>query len=172
MKDCKMKDSKVFEEKQRFKQWWIWLSILLFGLVISYGAIRQLVFHKNFGENPLGNSGLLTLLISYVLAVSLFLFLRLETKIDHTGIHYRFFPFHMKMRSIVWKEIEYFEIRTYEAIWEYGAWGIKGFRDNRAYNVSGNQGLQLLLKNKRRILLGSQKISEIEDFLKNRSLKH
>lgn len=172
MKDCEMNDSKVFEEKQRFKQWWIRLSILLFGLVISYGAIRQLVFRKNFGENPLGNSGLLTLLISYVLAVSLFLFLRLETKIDHTGIHYRFFPFHLKMRSIVWEEIEYFEIRTYEAIWEYGGWGIKGFRDNRAYNVSGNQGLQLLLKNKRRILLGSQKISEIEDFLKNRSLKH
>jgi hypothetical protein len=39
----------------------------------------------------------------------------------------------------------------------YGGWGIKRGIGGLAYNVSGNQGLQLVLTDGRKILIGTQK---------------
>jgi hypothetical protein len=45
---------------------------------------------------------------------------------------------------------------------EFGGWGIRyGFK-SKAYNVSGNKGLQIVLKNERQILFGSQRHKELE----------
>ena len=40
---------------------------------------------------------------------------------------------------------------------EYGGWGIKGKRHKKAYTVSGNYGIQFLLKNGKMIMIGTQK---------------
>jgi hypothetical protein len=59
-------------------------------------------------------------------------------------------------------EIESFEVRTYRPVTEYGGWGIKGSSRNKAYNISGNVGLQLKLKNGRRVLFGTQESQAVE----------
>jgi hypothetical protein len=52
--------------------------------------------------------------------------------------------------------------RVYRPILEYGGWGIRcGFKGARAYNVSGNKGVQLILQNGKRLLIGSQKPDEL-----------
>jgi hypothetical protein len=61
--------------------------------------------------------------------------------------------------------IEKYEVITYDPILDYGGWGIKYNRHGKAYNVSGNKGLQLYLKNGKRILIGTQKESELTNFL-------
>jgi hypothetical protein len=60
------------------------------------------------------------------------------------------------------------EVRKYSPIKEYGGWGFRyGFKNGKAYNISGNMGLQLILKNGDRILIGTQKPEELETYLKN-----
>ncbi len=45
---------------------------------------------------------------------------------------------------------------------EYGGWGVKGWsKDKMAYNVSGDRGVELTLKDGRRIMLGSQRAEEL-----------
>lgn len=61
-----------------------------------------------------------------------------------------------------WEEIAEIEARRYHPIREYGGWGIRGLGKNRAYNVSGNEGLQLTFTNGKRLLLGSQMAWELE----------
>jgi hypothetical protein len=39
---------------------------------------------------------------------------------------------------------------------EYGGWGIRYGRKGRAYNVSGNMGLDLTLKPSKSFLIGTQ----------------
>ncbi len=58
-------------------------------------------------------------------------------------------------------DIEKVEARTYKPLREYGGWGIRGLANHRAYNVSGSQGVELTLRDGRRILIGSQKAQEL-----------
>jgi hypothetical protein len=42
-------------------------------------------------------------------------------------------------------------------------WGsLRGFGSNRAYNVKGDQGVQLVLTNGDRVLIGTQRPQELE----------
>jgi hypothetical protein len=60
-------------------------------------------------------------------------------------------------------EIVSWDARTYRPILEYGGWGIRysPFGKGWAYNISGNQGVQLELMNGKRILIGSQRAEEL-----------
>ena len=54
------------------------------------------------------------------------------------------------------------EARTYRPILEYGGWGVRrGWGGGRAYNVRGNRGVQLVLDDGTRILVGSQRPEEL-----------
>lgn len=149
-----------FEETQRFRQWWIWLII-----VVSAGSpliVMASVPAEHGSDYPI-------LIASSVLVVLLFAVIRLDTRLDAAGLHYRFFPVHLKMRDISWDEVEAVYVRTYEPLREYGGWGIRFSvsRKGRAYNVSGNIGLQLRLKSGKPILFGTQKGPKIEQFLED-----
>ena len=44
---------------------------------------------------------------------------------------------------------------------EFGGWGIRVAGDGRAYNAYGNQGVQLILTDGSRILIGTQRPDEL-----------
>ena len=89
--------------------------------------------------------------------------LKLITRIRQEGIYYRFYPFHLKEKHIPTEEILSYEVRQYKPITEYGGWGIRngGKKYGKAFNVSGNMGLQLYLKNGKKLLIGTGKPAEI-----------
>jgi len=45
---------------------------------------------------------------------------------------------------------------------EFGGWGIRYGFESKAYNVSGDKGVQIVLKNKRKVLFGSQNHKQLE----------
>jgi hypothetical protein len=57
--------------------------------------------------------------------------------------------------------IQTYEAKTYRPLREYGGWGIRYGAAGKAYNVSGNLGVQLSLLSGRKIMLGSQKPEEL-----------
>jgi hypothetical protein len=167
---------RVFKEQQRFTQWWILLLIGSVTIIPVYGIIQQFVFDKPFGDHPMSNSGLLIFTIAMLFFIYFFFSLKLITRIDEIGIHYRFVPFHFSNRTIAWNTITSAKIRTYDAITEYGGWGLKSkflFRKNKgiSYSVSGNIGIQLELISKKKILIGTNKKGEVEAVLKTYSDK-
>ena len=106
-------------------------------------------------------AGLFTVLINIF-----FLIARLISRIDKDGITVRFIPFHFKQIKYNWIDIESCEIRKYNPIFEFGGWGIRyGFK-GKAYNIKGNKGIQLRLKNGRRILIGTQNSVEVERLIR------
>jgi hypothetical protein len=44
---------------------------------------------------------------------------------------------------------------------EYGGWGVKYGWAGKAYNISGNRGVQLKLSNGKGLLIGSQRPEEL-----------
>lgn len=65
-------------------------------------------------------------------------------------------------RVIALADVQEATVRTYSPVKEYGGWGIKGWsRRNITYNVRGDRGVQLVLVDGRKILIGSQRPEEL-----------
>jgi hypothetical protein len=140
----------LFEETQRFDQWWI--KVILFIPVFEVLA-TMLNEYQTLGV--VGNNSLIALAV-VACVVMLLVVMNLHTRINETGISFCFFPFHIKPQQIRWDEVEVVYIREYNALTEYGGWGIRGlFGDRKAYNVKGNIGLQLVLRDGKKILFGT-----------------
>jgi len=96
---------------------------------------------------------------------SFFLIMKLNIRMDATGIKYNLFPIHWKSNFIPLENIKHIFVRTYKPIQEYGGWGIRMGTNGRAYSVQGTQGIQIELNDGKKILLGTDKPVEWEYFL-------
>jgi hypothetical protein len=165
---------KVFKEEQRFKETWLIIILILaigvpflFGV---YGIIQQIIYKIPLGQKPMSDVGLIIFTVSMFLLTLLIFFMKLSTRIDEEGIQYQFYPFHFSMKKISWDKIEKVGVRTYLPISEFGGWGLRGgFFFNKgkekAVNISGNIGIQLILKSGKKLLIGTQKESEAKSVL-------
>ena len=163
---------KVFKEVQKFTQPWI-LIVLAISLVISANPII-----KNW--NIIANQSILKSFsffsgpIIIALVTVFILKIKLITKIDEKGIQYQFFPINLNLKCISWETIDTCSIRKYNAITEYGGWGLRFslFRKSgRAFTTKGDIGLQLVLKNGKKLLIGTQKRYDLEKILLNYQYK-
>lgn len=151
---------KVFIEEQRFKQLWIYI-ILLISFLIPLILVINEISDKGWNEAE-SKIGFIVIIGTFLLSFGFMFSLKLKTRIDEHGISYRFLPFHFSNRLIKWDEIKEAFVRKYSPISDYGGWGMKGGKlwdksKGVAYNVSGNIGIQLVLKNGKKILIGTQK---------------
>jgi hypothetical protein len=176
-----MKMTKIyFNETQRFDQWWLKLLmtvILSISLVpIYYGTILQLTTGKQFGNHPLNNQSLvimdiiLTLIVG--ISVSFIFFLKLKTTITKTGITISFKPF-VNNKTINPSDIDRWEVKKYNPIKDYGGWGVRygNKAKGTAYTVKGNIGLMLFLKNRRPVLIGTQRPDAIKRVMEKLTAK-
>ncbi len=152
----------LFTEKQRFTQWWVWLISFIPLLLSSFGLIYQLVTGNPFGNNPADNREYLFIIGSSLLVPLLITCISLRTKVLADGIVYRFSPFHLKNRFIPFSDIQKCNVREYSPLKEYGGWGIRYGLSGKCYNISGNKGLQLYLKNGRKLMIGTRRAAELE----------
>ncbi|WP_316822789.1 hypothetical protein [Pedobacter gandavensis] len=157
----------VFSEQQRFRQWWLWFIFLGINGMFLTGVFKQVVGGQQFGNQPMSNTGLLISVSLSLLITILFVILRLETRIDDKGIYVRFYPFHISFKYYPWESISRANVRKYSPVMEYGGWGLRfGLMGNgAAFNVSGNQGLQLVFNNGQKLLIGTHKPEELKQVL-------
>lgn len=151
-----MKNKILFQEKQKFTQWWLWL--LLIGLFCY-------LLYENYMAYQTGKLDFCAVLFSFGILIPiliLFYLLRLLTLVRADGIYVRFYPFHRKWKYYAWEEIEEVKVLTYKPLLDYGGWGIRYGRKGKAYNVKGNQGLQIHFKSGKNLLIGTQKPEELE----------
>lgn len=161
-----MNEHKVlFREQQRFRQWWLW--VLLLGLD-GFMAFRWYERWQTAGDEVGG--GLFASSIVAFLVTLLFIVLRLETVIKEDGIYVRFFPFHISFKRFGWAELSTVYVRHYDALGEYGGWGLRLGKKGRAYNVSGNWGIQLIRKKELDMLIGTKRPEEVEHVLSRLNL--
>ncbi|MEY4273385.1 MAG: hypothetical protein RL638_333 [Bacteroidota bacterium] len=150
---------KQFKETQRFTQWWLWLVLVGSWVVLIYSLATV---------QPQTTIAYFISFVVGMLLPILFWQMRLMTRITEEGIYVRFVPFHFKEQFYPWESIESAQVRTYSPLMEYGGWGIKyGFNgQGKVFNVAGDQGLQLIFKSGEKLLIGTQKPTEIQAAVK------
>ena len=155
---------RIFKEEQRFTQ-----PLIFVILAVSFTVVVGLLVKEYTAENSeMRLVELITVIGTYMAFTAPIFFFKLITRIDEKGIHYRFFPFHRKIKTILWSEIGAAYVRKYDPISEYGGWGLKGGfsrKKGKAINTKGNIGIQLELKNMKKLLIGTQKESDAKKVL-------
>lgn len=165
-----------FEEKQNLKLWWLYIllaidAVIVLSIVLFDKGGMNFKDLKNLYFTPF-LAILLPFLIIYVVKKNI-----LTTNISTEGISYRYFPFQIKPRLFLWNNIEKVYINKYDALGDYGGWGIRyrlWFKFNdKAYILNDkSKGLQIDFKNGKKILFSSNKLDELELFLINLKTKY
>jgi hypothetical protein len=167
-----------YVEVQRFRQIWIWLAMIWVAAICLYFGLRgfyiQIVLGQPWGEMPMSDAGMIfftLLMLAIGLGIpAIFFTASLKTEIDRDSIRFSFRPFLFKTRSFRWSEIRQAHVRRYKPLLEYGGWGIRFGLSGRAYNVSGNMGLQIEFRSGKKLLIGTRKPEELRKFLEKEIL--
>ncbi|MDQ2719374.1 MAG: hypothetical protein M3Z26_06375 [Bacteroidota bacterium] len=157
----------LFSETQKFRQWWLWILLIGSNVFTFYGVYKQIVTRHAFGEKPASNTELLISSGITMLLTILFLIIQLDTQIRKDGVYVRFFLLHLKFRHYLWTQLSKCYVKKYSPMGEFGGWGLRIGFSGKAYNISGNQGLQLEFTNNKRLLIGTRKPNELSEALIN-----
>ena len=146
----------LFCEEQRFRQWWVWLLVAGIAALSWWGFYEQIIRGRPWGSNPGPDWFMWLMWLAFGIAFPLWFWrMKLVVEVTADEVRMRLWPF--ANRVIPLADIAAIETRTYRPIGEFGGWGVRGFsRRNMAYNVSGDQGVQLTLRDGSRVLIGSQ----------------
>jgi Family of unknown function (DUF6141) len=151
----------MFREVQRFRHWFFWLPILIVTVVIWYQFGLQIIVGRPPGTEPIPDWAAWVLTLIFGIGFPIFAaIVRLVTEVRPGTLSIRLVPF--RARAISTGEIKSAEAREYSPMGEFGGWGIRLGRDGgRAYNAYGTRGVQLVLSEGKRVLVGTQREDEL-----------
>lgn len=149
----------LFQERQFFRQWFVWLPLLATDALFLWGLVQQLGMGESWGDNPMSDLGLVLMSALVFALTGLFMAMHLSTEITKEGVRIFFFP--LTRRFISWDEVEQASVVEYNPVLDYGGWGLRWGRQGRAYSVSGSTGIELLLKNGKKVLIGTRRGEEL-----------
>jgi hypothetical protein len=151
----------VFVEEQRFRQWWLWVT------VIGVSAVQLVVFALMYLKLRTFHAWIpLAVATVPITLMVLFYSTRLVVRVDADGVHVRWWPF-LRL-DLPHHRIVHVEAMDYDPLGEYGGWGIKGppGRWGWCYTVSGRRGVRLELDNRHRLLIGSQRAGALAEAIR------
>ncbi len=158
-----------FEENQRFNQPWLWILMIGITIISLGGLIYSCIVNLTGNENVNSESDIqaliYTLVFTFIINVAIYwllLSIRLYTRVENDGIHYRFPPIINKWKKITKTDLKSFQVRKYSPLKEYGGWGYRIGINGKALNVRGNMGLAMELNDGKKLLLGTQKPEELK----------
>jgi len=160
----------IYREEQRFALWLRWLIVLSMVWIVPLS-----IFPLTKIPSEQSSPEVLPIILLIVAGVfvpiaiaALFWLLKLETEVRPDGLYIRYYPFHINFKKFTADDLSEYYARKYKPIREYGGWGIRySFGKGKAYNVSGNKGVQLVFKSGKRLLIGSQRAEELEEAIRS-----
>ena len=151
----------VFKEEQKFTQWWLWILLTGIGIIPIYGIYKQLILGEKFGNNPMPDIGLIIFFLFVFGIIAFIASMCLKTEIDQNHIKIHFYP--LLKKQFKWSEIKHAEVVNYGFV---GGWGVRFWpKYGTIYNIKGNKGLAIELLNGKKLVIGTQKESELNFFL-------
>jgi hypothetical protein len=153
-----VKQEVLFFERQ-FMMTWVLIVVLLGGL----GIPLLLFFVK--GAPPLA------VFLMFMFIILLLLFATMQTKVTREKLFVSFGLLPLIKFSYKLEDVLSCRVRSYQPVGEYGGWGIKGSKQNRALNMRGSEGVQLEMRDKQgalwKLLIGSQKSEQLANAIRN-----
>jgi hypothetical protein len=155
---------RIFNEEQTYRGTWVMYLILMLEIP-TLVLVSTLVLNSDADQKE-GIIGLVFVLFIMIMVMTFIFNLKLTTRIDSSGIHYRYFPL-IKWRKIPREQIRSADVISFSPLTDHGGWGIKGNSTTKAYTVIGDKGLLLDVNENKKIVIGTQKSHELSEFIEN-----
>ena len=151
-----------FHEKQKVRQWWVWLIVTGINILFLYGFVQQMILGQPLGNKPIDNTILIFLTIMVLFFFLLLISCSLKTRITSERIYVKYFPFHWVYKSYKRDSLKNIKIIKHDPLREFGGWGIRTgfFCKKMVFNISGTYGILLEFKDGKKIIIGTQKPEE------------
>jgi hypothetical protein len=156
----------LFQEKHVFRQLPFLLLPGMLQFLFLWGLIQQVVFDKPWGTKPAGDLALILINLGNLMLLFFLFSIRLELRLTDEGISYRMGPIQLRWRNIPWTGIQSARLVKYDGIRDYLGYGWRYSRKNGwCYTISGTDGLELILTDQSRILLGTHRRKDLHEAL-------
>jgi hypothetical protein len=145
----------LFRETQSFPLGYAKIALAIPPAALAIVTCRQILWHHPWENPAMTNGNLLFLTILLVVVYIRLITVRLVTELRPDQLSVAMKGFWRRTRVAV-SDIRSARVTDYDAVAEYGGYGIRSGPHGRAYIASGRQALQLELKDGRKLLIGSQ----------------
>lgn len=160
---------RVFKESQGYVGTWVAYLIIL--LEVPVLILLSVLFYQAEDKGELGFA--LTLVVFIMGSVFLLIFnIKLQTRIDETGVAFKFTPFINQWRKFNPEQIRSVQVIRYSPITDYGGWGLKGNSKTKVFSILGDEGLLLDIGEKKKIMIGTARGKELREFVENWKEEH
>lgn len=154
---------KDFREEQRFNQIWVWV-ILIAPMVMVFSQFA-IAFTDKEGFKHEDIIALSSLILLFTSLIIWFRRMVLITTISEKGIYIRYKGLFTK-KHFPKSDIVKVELVTYDPLWHYGGWGLRySSKRGWCYNVAGDKGCKLTLKNGKAVMIGTQQSKEMQEVM-------
>lgn len=142
----------LFNENQRFTQWWLWLILGINCILIAFVSYKQLIQGIPVGSKPMPNAWVIFLSAITVVILVFFWVMELRTRITYDELQIRFFPMYRK--KFFWDEIKSAEVIRYDFV----GYGLRLYtKYGSVFNTTGRWGLAIELHSGSKFLIGTQR---------------
>lgn len=154
---------KEFREEQRFNQIWVWAILIAPMVMVLSQFTIDIIDKKEFETEDIIGITFVTLIFTGL--IIWFRRIKLETIISEKGIDIRYNGLFTK-KHFPKSDIVKVELVTYDPLWHYGGWGLRySTKRGWCYNVAGDKGCKLTLKNGKAVMIGTQQSEEMQTVL-------
>lgn len=150
----------LFREKQSFNLAFARIGMAMPPAALAIITCRQMIWHHPWGNPPTSDGNLLFLTILMVLVYIRLSTVRLVTELRSDRLSVAMKGFFRRTR-VALADIRSAAAVEYDAAAEYRGYGVRSGPRGQAYIASGNQAVQLELKDGRKLLIGSQQAKEL-----------
>lgn len=130
------------------------LGAMLLSLIFTGGIATLIEYDQRTSDTDIWPLLLADALILGIITIAMW-YTRLYVTIADEGIRIKMPPFHLGGgRLIVWSDIQSITLRKISPFGEFGGWGIRwNFGNRMGYVWNGKQGMELVLKNGKRVVV-------------------
>jgi hypothetical protein len=150
----------LFREKQPFRLGYARIAMAMPPVALAAIGSRQIVWNHPWGNPAVTNGNLIFLTILTLLVYVRLITVRLVTELRPDQLSVAMKGFWRRIRVPV-ADIRTAVVVEYDPIREYHGYGVRSGPRGQAYIASGNQAVQLELRDGRKLLIGSQQPKEL-----------
>jgi hypothetical protein len=153
-----------FEETQKFPSR-IYVALAVPPCILLGLTIWQVGFGHPWGKQPMSNGRLIGWTVFTTLIYVRLITVRLVTAVRSDSIIVSMRGL-WRSRSIPISDIRSIKAIAYDAVADYGGYGMRSGRSGKAYIADGNEGVQLEMTTGGTVLLGSRRSPALEDAIR------
>ncbi|OCX51994.1 hypothetical protein BEL04_17735 [Mucilaginibacter sp. PPCGB 2223] len=150
----------LFSEIQKFRQWWLWLILIVTLMPLLGILIYQVITGNPVGDKPASNGSLIVIVLLVGLPLVLgFCYFKLFTVVERDAIYYGF-----GIKGNKLNELRLADIASMDVI-PYRSFGL-GMRLSRQYgtiyNTNWGKGLVITKTDGSKLVIGTQRPEELK----------